>query len=227
MVVSLMAVLKRSIALFFSTVFFALPVFAFAQVYGGGNYGSQGIYGTGYVEVTTSNVTVSGGGGVVIGGPNGLGYINTNPTGSSTLIAPTITVASSTSSTITTAGSSTGGSSLTEAQIQSILSILASFGADQSVVDSVNASLHAGGSSSATFTRDLEYSMEGEDVKALQQYLNTHGFVLANYGIGSPGNETTYFGDATRYQLIQFQKANNIIPAAGYFGPKTRAFIGE
>ena len=34
-----------------------------------------------------------------------------------------------------------------------------------------------------------------------------HGFMLANYGPGSPGNETELYGNATQYQLIQFPKA--------------------
>ena len=65
--------------------------------------------------------------------------------------------------------------------------------------------------------------MSGADVKALQVYLNTHGYVIASSGAGSPGNETTKFGGATKAALIKFQKANGITPAAGYFGPKTRA----
>lgn len=81
--------------------------------------------------------------------------------------------------------------------------------------------------SSTVFVRDLELGDTGSDVRALQQYLNTHGYLLANYGPGSPGNETNVFGFATQYQLEQLQIANGITPAAGYFGPKTRAFINQ
>ncbi|MES2994650.1 MAG: peptidoglycan-binding protein [Patescibacteria group bacterium] len=73
--------------------------------------------------------------------------------------------------------------------------------------------------------RDLELGSQGEDVRALQKYLNTHGFPVAGTGAGSSGNETTYFGNATRAALILFQKAKGITPAVGYFGPKTRSVI--
>ena len=67
--------------------------------------------------------------------------------------------------------------------------------------------------------------MTGDDVKALQVYLNTHGFMIASSGPGSSGNETTKFGAATKAALSKFQKAKGITPAAGYFGPKTRASL--
>jgi peptidoglycan hydrolase-like protein with peptidoglycan-binding domain len=79
----------------------------------------------------------------------------------------------------------------------------------------------------SVFTRDLMLGDVGTDVQALQRYLNAHGFILANSGPGAPGNETQKFGDVTKYQLSQFQQANAITPAAGYLGPKTRAFINK
>ncbi|OGG72255.1 hypothetical protein A3E65_02060 [Candidatus Kaiserbacteria bacterium RIFCSPHIGHO2_12_FULL_56_13] len=115
--------------------------------------------------------------------------------------------------------------------MQSILTLLASFNADQSVIDKVNASLHVGGVtgagavSSGTFTRDLETGVTGEDVRALQQYLNAHGFTVAESGPGSPDNETDRFGALTRGALAKLQAANGITPSVGYFGPKTRAFV--
>lgn len=71
--------------------------------------------------------------------------------------------------------------------------------------------------------RDLKLNMTGEDVRALQKFLNNKGFMVAKSGIGSIGNETVKFGGLTRSALIRFQKANNISPAIGYFGPITRA----
>lgn len=76
-----------------------------------------------------------------------------------------------------------------------------------------------------TFSHDLELGDTGEDVKALQQFLNIHGFTVADTGPGSKGSETATFGYATQAALVGFQKANKISPAVGYFGPKTRALI--
>ena len=66
--------------------------------------------------------------------------------------------------------------------------------------------------------------MIGPDVKALQQFLNSHGFPVAFTGPGSAGQETTTFGSATKAALIKFQKANGL-PATGWFGPMTRRII--
>ncbi len=78
---------------------------------------------------------------------------------------------------------------------------------------------------SATGVRDLKRGMTGEDVRTLQKYLNTHGFLVATAGSGSIGNETTYFGPATEAALISYQKSKSIVPAVGYYGPLTRASI--
>jgi peptidoglycan hydrolase-like protein with peptidoglycan-binding domain len=87
-----------------------------------------------------------------------------------------------------------------------------------------NAGNNAGGASGKVFTRSLATGNTGNDVKTLQKFLNTRGFTIAQTGPGSPGRETTVFGDATQYQLRQFQKANGI-PATGFFGPQTKAKI--
>ena len=75
------------------------------------------------------------------------------------------------------------------------------------------------------FTRDLGRGLKGEDVRALQQLLNNRGFIVAQSGYGSPGNETDYFGPATQDALARFQAANSISPPVGYFGPITREVI--
>ncbi|MDO8521373.1 MAG: peptidoglycan-binding domain-containing protein, partial [bacterium] len=75
------------------------------------------------------------------------------------------------------------------------------------------------------FMRDLYLGMVGDDVRMLQVWLNTHGYVLASSGAGSPGNETSYFGKLTQTALAKFQLATGISPTAGYFGPKTRGAI--
>jgi Putative peptidoglycan binding domain len=75
------------------------------------------------------------------------------------------------------------------------------------------------------FGRDLTIGSSGADVLALQQFLNQNGYPVASSGPGSAGEETDYFGPLTQAALAQWQAANNISPAAGYYGPVTRAKI--
>lgn len=77
------------------------------------------------------------------------------------------------------------------------------------------------------FTRNLDVGMTGSDVKDLQRFLNSRGFTVAQVGPGSLGNETDMFGNATKAALARFQSANGIVPAAGHFGPVTRAYIAN
>ena len=88
-----------------------------------------------------------------------------------------------------------------------------------------SASAVANANVNASFKRDLQTGSTGDDVKALQEYLNSHGFAVSASGAGSPGNETTRFGGLTRAALAKWQKSVGITPAAGYFGPKTKAYI--
>jgi hypothetical protein len=81
--------------------------------------------------------------------------------------------------------------------------------------------------STFVFTTDLQFAMSNAKVKLLQQYLNTHGFIIAPSGPGSPGKETTIFGYATKAALVKFQKAKGITPASGLFGPLTRAYVSS
>lgn len=84
-------------------------------------------------------------------------------------------------------------------------------------------------------TRDLYPGSQGADVRSLQEYLNSHGFTLANSGVGSPGNETTYYGNLTAAAVRRFQEAhfNEILSPLGYFsgtgvcGPSTRGYINS
>jgi peptidoglycan hydrolase-like protein with peptidoglycan-binding domain len=121
---------------------------------------------------------------------------------------------------------------LTETQIQSILSLLASFGADQATINNINSVLHDQAVSISpslvpvVFTRNLELHDTGDDILALQKFFNTHGFPLTSTGPGSPGSETSIFGTHTYQALIKFQTANNL-PATGYLGPLTRAALGS
>lgn len=69
---------------------------------------------------------------------------------------------------------------------------------------------------------DLRQGMSGAGVLQLQNILttkNTGPAARALLGVGATG----YFGVRTREALIEYQSANGIVPAAGYFGPLTRA----
>jgi peptidoglycan hydrolase-like protein with peptidoglycan-binding domain len=66
------------------------------------------------------------------------------------------------------------------------------------------------GAQVVVFTRLLRLYTVHVEVKLLQKYLNSHGFVIATRGPGSLGKETTYFGAATRNALIRFQKAHKL-----------------
>lgn len=79
----------------------------------------------------------------------------------------------------------------------------------------------------ANFTRNLTIGSHGEDVRTLQIFLNTNGFILTQSGAGSPGNETEYFGKLTQDALVKYQTAQGITPAVGYFGPITRTYISS
>ncbi len=78
---------------------------------------------------------------------------------------------------------------------------------------------------SATFTRDLYRNLSGEDVRSLQKILNHYGVIIAESGVGSPGNESDFFGPATEKAVISFQTTHKIVPAAGYVGVITRAAL--
>ena len=164
----------------------------------------------------TSSTSSGGGGPVGLVGSGGGGGGGGGGSDSSVIPAPS------------TPPASTPSSGLSTTQVDAILSLLSSFGADQATIDNVKLALSGKattGTVTAAFARNLELGMTGEDVKALQQWLNANGYRVASSGPGSPGNETSKFGGATRSALIKFQKANGITPAAGYFGPKTRAAV--
>ncbi len=70
----------------------------------------------------------------------------------------------------------------------------------------------------ATYTRDLTIGSTGSDVVALQDMLIASGDLVLPAGV-SKG----YFGSLTKSALAKWQAKNGITPAAGYFGPITRA----
>jgi peptidoglycan hydrolase-like protein with peptidoglycan-binding domain len=74
-------------------------------------------------------------------------------------------------------------------------------------------------------SRTLTVGSQGEDVRALQKYLNTNGFIIATTGTGSPGKESTVFGPATKAAVMKFQISKGISPV-GYVGAVTRKAMG-
>jgi len=83
------------------------------------------------------------------------------------------------------------------------------------------------------FTSTLSLGSYGPQVRALQEFLNSHGSPVANPGQpGGSGMETENFGQATLAALQKYQAANGIVSSGtpqstgyGNFGPKTMAFI--
>jgi len=71
----------------------------------------------------------------------------------------------------------------------------------------------------------ISLGQESPDILKLQKFLNTAGFKVSTSGNGSPGRESTYFGNLTRIALQKFQTARGI-PATGVLDTATRAFVG-
>ncbi len=79
---------------------------------------------------------------------------------------------------------------------------------------------------SPLFTMTLTLGSENPQVKALQHYLNTHGFPVAKTGIGSLHHENDVFGSATKAAVIAFQKSKHIV-ANGVVGPQTIKVLNQ
>jgi len=75
-----------------------------------------------------------------------------------------------------------------------------------------------------TFERNLKVGMTGSDVKCLQVLMNNNGFTIAQTGAGSPGAETSYFGQLTLTAVKAFQVSKGWTPA-NQVGPMTRAAL--
>jgi len=66
------------------------------------------------------------------------------------------------------------------------------------------------------FTEPLRVGSSGSEVKYLQVFLNTHGFIVATSSIDSPGHESTYYDLSTANAVALFQQANAAIILTPY-----------
>ena len=86
---------------------------------------------------------------------------------------------------------------------------------------------------SYVFNLNLKFGSRGKDVLELQRWLNTHGFVIAKLGVGSPGKESSFYGSATVASVKKFQEAHaeeillplGIKKGTGLFFSATRAIV--
>jgi murein L,D-transpeptidase YcbB/YkuD len=129
-------------------------------------------------------------------------------------------------------------SSLTAAQVNAIVALLQSFGADANTVNNVQAALNgqtiSGGSSAeasstpgmpnqgacAVLTRNLHEGDQGDDVRQLQQVL------AEDPESGFTASSTGFFGPMTAEAMRNFQMHNGIASSTdGSVGPLTRGFF--
>ncbi len=126
--------------------------------------------------------------------------------------------------TVATVAWSLGVASLPLANAQTTADLQAQIAALLAQIQQLQSQLNTaqgGGSSSAyNFTRDLTVGSKGADVTALQQLLISKGYLA----VSAP---TGYFGSLTKAAVAKWQAAVGLSPAAGYFGPKSRAFLAS
>lgn len=88
--------------------------------------------------------------------------------------------------------------------------------------------------STASVTSWLYLGVTDPQVITLQKLLNADGYLVANSGPGSPGNEVDYFGSLTdaalrRFQCYKLDVCSGTPATSGYgaTGPKTRAALSQ
>lgn len=85
------------------------------------------------------------------------------------------------------------------------------------------------------FNRNLKQGSTGEDVRQLQIFLNSRGFIVSTSGTGSIGKESTYYGLRTLQAVKKYQevyKSEILTPlglrsGTGLFYASTRAHVNK
>jgi hypothetical protein len=110
-----------------------------------------------------------------------------------------------------------------QAQIQALLAQL------QALQSQTGSTTGSGVAVSCDFTRNLYPGDSGPQVECLQRYLNAAGYTVADSGVGSPGNETEYYGGLTQAAVKEWQDAQGLSYGqwGGYFGPSSRSKYNE
>jgi hypothetical protein len=106
----------------------------------------------------------------------------------------------------------------TPANAQSTTELQAQINALLAQIQALQSSSSTGGSCTFTFTMNLKLGSKGAEVMNLQKFLNSMSDTrVAASGAGSPGNETSTFGPATRAAVIKFQNkyAADILTPSG------------
>jgi peptidoglycan hydrolase-like protein with peptidoglycan-binding domain len=123
-----------------------------------------------------------------------------------------------------------------QTQIDALLAQLAELQAQLAELEGEEAAPAIEGCTITSFDRNLKQGMSGDDVKCLQIVLNSDPDTqLAESGVGSPGQETSYFGPLTKAAVIKFQEkyADEVLASwgltkgTGFVGSTTRAKLNE
>ncbi|MBI5003901.1 DUF5011 domain-containing protein [Candidatus Kaiserbacteria bacterium] len=185
----------------------------------------SGTYSLTYTSTDTAGNSTTGTRTVTVNTPGNGAPIVASGGGGGSYVAPTPPwlMPSATTQTDTPSTSNTKSIESLQTQLNTLLAQIS--GLRGSTAPNANAYVNA--SANASFKRDLKVGSTGDDTKALQIYLNTHGFPITKSGAGSSGHETTRFGNMTKAALAKWQASVGITPATGYFGAKTRSYIAS
>jgi len=141
-------------------------------------------------------------------------------------------------------------SGLTVGQALSVLNLLRSFNVSQATLQTVEDILQGKTTAPPTepkpdinaipaefqFEQDLKLGQTANEVRYLQIFLNSRPQArLAETGVGSPGQETNYFGPLTQAAVIRFQEKYaseilhplNLQQGTGYVGEMTKTKINQ